>query len=61
MDQAISQKAAGAVGVPAEEFLESDNSAQIVDLNRGFKEHLASYDPETQSLDSIIIYYIKMR
>ncbi|KUL85926.1 hypothetical protein ZTR_06363 [Talaromyces verruculosus] len=61
MDQAISKKAAGAVQGPAEEFLESDKRAEIVDLNRGFKEHLASYDPETQSLDSIIIFYIKMR
>lgn len=61
MDQAISKKAAAAVQVPAEEFLESDKRAEIVDLNRGFKEHLASYDPETQSLDSIIIFYIKMR
>lgn len=61
MDQAISKKAAGAVQLPAEESLENDKKAQIVDLNRGFKEHIASYDPETQSLDSIIIYYIKMR
>jgi hypothetical protein len=61
MDQALSKKTAGTVQVPAEETLESDKRAQIVDLNRGFKEHLASYDPETQSLDSIIIYYIKMR
>lgn len=61
MDQAISKKAAGAVQVPAEESLDSEKRAQIVDLNRGFKEHLASYDPETQSLDAIIIFYIKMR
>lgn len=60
MDQAISKKS-GAGQVSAETSLESDKRSQIVDLNRGFKEHLASYDPETQSLDSIIIYYIKMR
>ncbi|QGA16175.1 hypothetical protein EYB26_003842 [Talaromyces marneffei] len=61
MDQALAKKAAGTVQVSAEESLEGDKRAQIVDLNRGFKEHVASYDPENQSLDSIIIYYIKMR
>lgn len=61
MDQALAKKAAGAAQVSAEEFVESDKRTQIIDLNRGFKEQLSSYDPDTESLDNIIIFYVRMR
>ncbi|EED17388.1 RanBP1 domain protein [Talaromyces stipitatus ATCC 10500] len=61
MDQGLSKKSAATPQVSAEESLEQDKRAQIRDLNRSFKELIPSYDPETQSLDSIILHYIRMR
>ncbi|QKX63315.1 uncharacterized protein TRUGW13939_10485 [Talaromyces rugulosus] len=35
--------------------------AQIRDLNRGFKELVDSFDPDTQNLDDVILFYLRVR
>lgn len=35
--------------------------AQIRDLNRGFKDLVASFDPDAQSLDDVILFYLRVR
>ncbi|OKL61322.1 hypothetical protein UA08_03743 [Talaromyces atroroseus] len=48
-------------GLSSGEILDDKKRSQIRDLNRGFKELVASYDPETQSLDSVILHYVRLR
>ncbi|CRG87820.1 putative protein DDB_G0274915 [Talaromyces islandicus] len=44
-----------------DENLDFTKRAQIRDLNRGFKEQVASFDPDTQNLDDVILFYLRVR
>jgi hypothetical protein len=63
MDQGTAAKPAAQA--PSEltywETMDYAKRSQIRDLNRGFKELIATYDPERQNMDAVILHYVRLR
>ncbi|KAH8701627.1 hypothetical protein BGW36DRAFT_101859 [Talaromyces proteolyticus] len=58
---AVKTSSATSSGLTAGENQDFMKRTQIRDLNHGFKDMVASFDPDTQSLDDIILFYIRVR